>query len=170
EPSLAQQGGLVAEGRVHGLDGDAGTLCDLGDRSPPVTLLDEQIMRCAQDPEPGLVRLLVAARGVVLPLDGLGHRVHPHCIENSVTVSEVVMTSETEEFLAEMLPKQRAAEQALHNGKVAPRLALWSRNDPLTVYGARLSVSGWADIEPTFHTVASWFSDSTEFEFEVIAA
>ena len=80
------------------------------------------------------------------------------------------MTSETEEFLAEMLPKQRAAEQALHNGKVAPRLALWSRNDPLTVYGARLSVSGWADIEPTFHTVASWFSDSTEFEFEVIAA
>jgi ketosteroid isomerase-like protein len=80
------------------------------------------------------------------------------------------MTSETEEFLAEMLPKQRAAEQALHNGKVAPRLALWSRNDPLTVYGARLSVSGWADIEPTFHTVASWFSDSTEFEFKVIAA
>ena len=80
------------------------------------------------------------------------------------------MTSETEQFLAEMLPQQRAAEQAIHNGEVAPRLALWSRNDPLTVYGARLSVSGWADIEPTFHTVASWFSDSTEFEFEVIAA
>jgi ketosteroid isomerase-like protein len=80
------------------------------------------------------------------------------------------MTSETKKFLAEMLPKQRAAEQALHHGEVAPRLALWSRDDPVTVYGARLSVSGWADIEPTFRTVASWFSDSKEFEFEVIAA
>ncbi len=80
------------------------------------------------------------------------------------------MTAETEQFLAEMLPKQRAAEQAIHNGDVAPRLALWSRTDPVTLYGARLSCSGWADVEPTFRTVASWFSDSTAYEFEVIAA
>lgn len=80
------------------------------------------------------------------------------------------MTSETEQFLAEMLPKQRAAEQAIHNGEVAPRLTLWSRNDPVTLYGARLSASGWTDIEPTFRTVASWFSDSAAYEFEVIAA
>jgi ketosteroid isomerase-like protein len=80
------------------------------------------------------------------------------------------MTSGTEQFLAEMLPKQRAAEQAIHNGEVAPRLTLWSRNDPVTLYGARLSASGWADIEPTFRTVASWFSDSAAYEFEVIAA
>jgi ketosteroid isomerase-like protein len=80
------------------------------------------------------------------------------------------MTSETEQFLAEMLPKQRAAEQAMHNGEAAPRLTLWSRNDPVTLYGARLSASGWADIEPAFRAVASWFSDSKEYEFEVIAA
>lgn len=80
------------------------------------------------------------------------------------------MTSETEQFVAEMLPQQRAAEQAIHNGEVAPRLALWSRNDPVTLYGARLSASGWADIEPVFRTVASWFSDSKAYEFEVIAA
>jgi ketosteroid isomerase-like protein len=80
------------------------------------------------------------------------------------------MASETEQFLDEMLPKQRAAEQAIHNGDVAPRLALWSRNDTVTLYGAKLSSSGWADIEPTFRTVASWFSNSAAYEFEVIAA
>ena len=80
------------------------------------------------------------------------------------------MATETDEFLAEVLPAQRAAEQAIHNGDVEPRLALWSHRDPVTVFGARLDASGWSDVEPAFRTVASWFSDSQEFEFEVIAA
>ena len=80
------------------------------------------------------------------------------------------MATQTEQFLADMLPRQRAAEQAIHNGNVEPRLALWSHADPVTLYGAKLSASCWADIEPTFRTVASWFSDSTAYEFEVIAA
>jgi ketosteroid isomerase-like protein len=80
------------------------------------------------------------------------------------------MTTETEQFIADMLPRQRAAEQAIHNGDVEPRLALWGRTDPVTVFGARKSGSGWAELEPMFHEVASWFSDSTEYEFEVIAA
>ena len=49
-------------------------------------------------------------------------------------------------------------------------LALWARTDPATLFGARLSGSGWADLEPIFRKVASWFSDSAEYEFEVIAA
>ena len=80
------------------------------------------------------------------------------------------MATDTEHFLAEMLPRQRAAEQAIHNGEVEPRLALWSRTDPVTVFGAKTSSSGWADLEPMFRRVASWFSDSEEYEFEVIAA
>lgn len=80
------------------------------------------------------------------------------------------MATDTDQFLAEMLPRQRAAEQAIHNGDVEPRLALWSRTDPVTLFGAKLSSSGWADLEPTFRKVASWFSDSQEYEFEVIAA
>lgn len=80
------------------------------------------------------------------------------------------MATETDEFLAEVLPAQRAADRALHNGDVEPRLALWSHRDPVTLYGAKLSGSGWTDLEPMFREVASWFSDSTEFEFEVIAA
>jgi ketosteroid isomerase-like protein len=80
------------------------------------------------------------------------------------------MTTATEQFLAEMLPRQRAAEQAIHNGDVEPRLALWARTDPVTLFGAKLSASGWADLEPIFHKVAAWFSDSAEYEFEVVAA
>ena len=79
-------------------------------------------------------------------------------------------TTETELFLAEMLPKQRAAEQAIHNGDAEPRIALWSRMDPVTVLGAKRSASGWAELEPMFRKVASWFSDSAEYEFEVVAA
>ncbi len=80
------------------------------------------------------------------------------------------MATETELFLAEMLPRQRAAEQAIHNGDAEPRIALWSRTDPVTVLGAKMSASGWADLEPMFRNVASWFSDSAEYEFEVVAA
>lgn len=80
------------------------------------------------------------------------------------------MVTETDEFLAEVLPAQRAAEQAIHNGDVEPRLALWSHRDPVTLYGAKLSGSGWAELERMFREVASWFSDSQEYEFEVIAA
>jgi len=80
------------------------------------------------------------------------------------------MVTETDAFLAEMLPAQRTAEQAIHNGDVEPRLALWSHRDPVTLYGAKLSGSGWTDLERTFREVASWFSDSQEYEFEVIAA
>jgi ketosteroid isomerase-like protein len=80
------------------------------------------------------------------------------------------MATETEQFLADMLPKQRAAEQALHNGDVEPRLALWTRSAPVTLFGAKLSASGWTDVEPAFRAVASWFSDSMEYEFELIAA
>jgi ketosteroid isomerase-like protein len=80
------------------------------------------------------------------------------------------MATETEAFLAEMLPKQRAAEHAIHQGDVEPRLSLWSRRDPVTLFGAKLSATGWADLEPVFRKVATWFSDSEEYEFEIIAA
>ncbi len=80
------------------------------------------------------------------------------------------MSAEVEEFLADVLPKQRAAEQAMHNGDAEPRLALWSHQDPVTLYGAKLTGSGWADLEPKFREVASWFADSVAYEFEVVAA
>lgn len=80
------------------------------------------------------------------------------------------MPTETEAFLTEMLPRQQSAEQAIHNGDPEPRIALWSGNDPVTLFGAQLTSSGWNEVEPAFREVASWFHDSAEHEFEVIAA
>ena len=80
------------------------------------------------------------------------------------------MDTEAQTFLADMLPKQVAAERAIHNGEVEPRLALWSHNDPVTLFGAALSSSGWEQLSADFATVASWFSDSENYEVEVVAA
>jgi ketosteroid isomerase-like protein len=81
------------------------------------------------------------------------------------------MTTETDDFLAEMLPLQVAAERAMHQGDAEPRMALWSRNDPVTLFGAAVMVkSGWDDVSSTFRWVASQFSDSKDYEFEVVAA
>ena len=80
------------------------------------------------------------------------------------------METAVDDFLAEMLPKQVAAETAIHNGDAAPRLALWTRKDPVTLFGAKDSGTGWDELSGIFRTVASWFSDSTEYDFEVVAA
>jgi ketosteroid isomerase-like protein len=80
------------------------------------------------------------------------------------------MGTETDDFLAEMLPKQVAAETAIHQGDAEPRMAVWSRKDPLTVFGAKMSGVGWTELSEMFRNVASWFSDSTEYDFEIIAA
>ena len=80
------------------------------------------------------------------------------------------MSTETDNFLAEMVPKQLAADGAIHDGDAGPRLALWSENEPLTLFGASLSGSGRAELEPVFRNVASWFSHSDSFDLEIIAA
>jgi len=80
------------------------------------------------------------------------------------------MSTEAQTFLADMLPKQVAAERAIHNGEVGPRLALWSRNDPVTLFGASLAGSGWEQLSADFATVASWFSGSEKYDVEVVAA
>lgn len=77
---------------------------------------------------------------------------------------------ETQAFLDELLPQQVAAERAIHNGDVQPRLALWSHRDPVTLFGAALSGYGWQQLSEEFATVASWFSDSQRYEVEVVAA
>jgi ketosteroid isomerase-like protein len=77
---------------------------------------------------------------------------------------------ETEEFLQAVLPRQREESIALHNGDPGPRLALWSRNDPVSLFGALQIKSGWDDVGEVFEWVASRFSNCEAFEFEVIGA
>ena len=43
---------------------------------------------------------------------------------------------ELERFLTEFLPQQEKAEKAIHDGIAQPRIDLWSRNDPVTLFGA----------------------------------
>ena len=80
------------------------------------------------------------------------------------------MNTETKVFVGEFLPKLVAAERQIHAGDAQPRLDLWSRNDPITVFGAKESGQGWVQLESMFKTVAGWFSDPVSYEFELVAA
>ena len=78
--------------------------------------------------------------------------------------------AEVEAFLDSTMPRLRAAETALHNGDASPRMATWSHNDPVTLFGAAISASGWAQLGATFDLLASRFSNCSSWEYEVIAA
>jgi ketosteroid isomerase-like protein len=79
--------------------------------------------------------------------------------------------NEVSAFLHDMLPRQISAERAIHDGDVGPRLALWTRTDPVTLFGAAVVCeSGWENLHRTFGMVASWFSNCTSYEFELVAA
>lgn len=74
------------------------------------------------------------------------------------------------DFLADVLPKLEAEAVAIHNGDARPRMALWSRDDPVTLFGAVMTRSGWTELEPAFERLAESFSGSESFRFEVMAA
>ena len=78
--------------------------------------------------------------------------------------------TETEEFLAATMPRLTEAETALHNGDTAGRIAMWSRTDPLTVFGAALSARGWDEIGPMFGKLGTTFSDCQSYRNEIVAA
>ncbi len=78
--------------------------------------------------------------------------------------------SELDDFLTATLDRQIKAEQAIHSGDPTPRLAMWSRNEPVTLFGAVKSNRGWEEVSQTFHWLASRFSDCTSYRFELVAA
>jgi ketosteroid isomerase-like protein len=81
------------------------------------------------------------------------------------------MTIQRDAFLADMLPRQDAAERAILNGDADVRKAIWSTRDPVTLFGAAVPVrSGWEDVSRTFGWVASRFSDLSDYRFELVAA
>jgi ketosteroid isomerase-like protein len=77
---------------------------------------------------------------------------------------------ETDVFLAATLPRLRHAETALHNGDAKPRIAMWSHSDSVTLFGAAMGGTGWAEIEPIFERLGASFSDCRTFDTELIAA
>jgi len=78
--------------------------------------------------------------------------------------------SETEKFLAATMPRLTEAEIAIHNGDASQRIAMWSRHEPVTLFGAAATRTGWAEARRIFEQLGSSFSDCTSYEIEVVAA
>ncbi len=77
---------------------------------------------------------------------------------------------EADEFLAAALPRLEEADTALHDGNPDLRIAMWSQQDPLTLFGAVISGSGWDQIRSVFGRLGSTFSRCESFRYEVLAA
>lgn len=77
--------------------------------------------------------------------------------------------NETEAFLASVLPRLTEADLALHNGDAGPRKAMWSHHDPVTLFGAVQSGSGWDELGQLFDWLESQFSNGS-YQYEVLAA
>ena len=78
--------------------------------------------------------------------------------------------AEVDDFLSSVLPTLHEAETAFHNGDAGPRMAIWSHDDPVTLFGALLTKNGWAELAPAFQFLASRFSNCESYDLEVIAA
>ena len=77
--------------------------------------------------------------------------------------------SDREEFLAWVTTTLYEAELALHNGDAAPRRALWSRKEPVSVLGAWRNAHGQDELDELFAALGRSFSDCTSFRFELLA-
>lgn len=81
------------------------------------------------------------------------------------------MVTEVENFLADMLPRQVAAERALHQGDSDARRDTWSTRDPVTLFGVWGPLrSGAEELRATMRWLTARFSRSTDFRFDVVAA
>lgn len=78
--------------------------------------------------------------------------------------------TETEQFLEAIVDRLTAAETALHDGDARERTVMWSRTEPLTLFGAGMSGRGWDEIGPIFDVLGNQFSNCLAYENEIIAA
>ncbi|KJK47717.1 MULTISPECIES: nuclear transport factor 2 family protein [unclassified Streptomyces] len=74
-----------------------------------------------------------------------------------------------DDFLAWVRTTLYEAEVALHNGDAAPRRALWSHTEPVSVLGAWRSAVGRDELDSLFTDLAQGFSDCTSYEYELQA-
>ena len=73
-------------------------------------------------------------------------------------------------FKATVVPLLHDDVVGLHNGDIAPRMALWSPNEPVTLFGGELTGRGWDEVGPAFERLAASFTGSQSCEYEVLAA
>ncbi|MFI5611853.1 nuclear transport factor 2 family protein [Amycolatopsis sp. NPDC051903] len=77
--------------------------------------------------------------------------------------------TDRDDFLAWVKTTLYDAEFALHNGDAAPRRALWSRAEPVSVLGAWRNARGQAELDELFTHLAKSFSHCTSYTFELLA-
>ena len=77
--------------------------------------------------------------------------------------------TDRDDFLAWVKTTLYEAELALHNGDAAPRRALWSRNEPVSVLGAWRNAHGQRELDELFASLATSFSNCTSYTFELQA-
>ncbi|MFF3863037.1 nuclear transport factor 2 family protein [Streptomyces sp. NPDC002209] len=77
--------------------------------------------------------------------------------------------SDRDDFLVWVKTVLYEAERALHDGDAAPRRALWSRNEPVSVLGAWRNASGQQELDELFTALGKSFSDCTSYVFELQA-
>ena len=75
--------------------------------------------------------------------------------------------TDADAFIAWVKTTLYDAEVALHNGDAAPRRALWSRNEPVSVLGAWRNARGQQELDELFAALERSFSDCASFEFEL---
>ena len=80
------------------------------------------------------------------------------------------MGDDVARFVSVVVPLLAEEAVALHNGDAGPRKALWSHEEPVTLFGAELTRRGWDELEPSFDYLAASFTGSQSFEYEVLAA
>jgi ketosteroid isomerase-like protein len=79
--------------------------------------------------------------------------------------------NEVEAFRSTLLARQAEAEAAFHHGDSGPRMEMWSRRDPVILFGAAgMFKSGWEELSEIFPWVASRFSNASDYRFEVLVA
>jgi ketosteroid isomerase-like protein len=61
------------------------------------------------------------------------------------------------------------AERALLNGDLAPRRAIWSRNEPVSILGALRNAYGQHEVDEAFAFLERSFSDCSSYTFELQA-
>ena len=83
---------------------------------------------------------------------------------------EEAAMDDVDAFTATVVPLPNEDIVGLHNGDIGPRLALWSPNEPVTLFGAELNARGWDEVGPAFERLAASFTGSQSCEYEVLAA
>ena len=77
--------------------------------------------------------------------------------------------TDRDDFLAWVRTALYEAEFALHNGDAAPRRALWSRHEPVSVLGAWRAAYGQQELDQLFTALEESFSNCESYAFELQA-